>query len=386
MGKKLRVEFEKRVGAAYLLGAMGEEPPAENSIERAAWLDGVNIERSQISPKPSGREAREHHVRKLVRWYGETSRIGWTHYTFNPWWGCVKVSEGCKNCYAESLSSRYGHDVWGRKKPRRLIKHWESKLRKWQKLAEDPMWRHEFGLVPRERPRIFCGSMCDFAEDREDLRGHQEALFDLIRANDWATWLLLTKRPQNIPYLLPADWGEGWEHVWPGTSIESGSFDVIDAELQAPVIERATRLLAIPAAVHWFSYEPALGALAEDLRPYLEGIVCPACEGDCEVIDGREAYRHPIFSGPEIYPCDTCRGRGEVALDWGVYGGESGSGWRPEGTAEDPKIWARKMRDACRETGTAFFHKQSSGPRNETGVELDGEIIHEYPDAGRFLE
>jgi protein gp37 len=34
-------------------------------------------------------------------------------YTFNPWWGCHKVSQECKQCYAEGIAARYGHRVWG---------------------------------------------------------------------------------------------------------------------------------------------------------------------------------------------------------------------------------------------------------------------------------
>ena len=36
----------------------------------------------------------------------ENSKIQWTTHTFNPWRGCTKVSEGCKFCYAETLSGR----------------------------------------------------------------------------------------------------------------------------------------------------------------------------------------------------------------------------------------------------------------------------------------
>jgi len=37
----------------------------------------------------------------------ENSKIEWTDHTFNPWWGCQKVSEGCKHCYAEALDNRW---------------------------------------------------------------------------------------------------------------------------------------------------------------------------------------------------------------------------------------------------------------------------------------
>ena len=32
--------------------------------------------------------------------------IEWTEMTWNPVTGCVKVSPGCKHCYAETLSKR----------------------------------------------------------------------------------------------------------------------------------------------------------------------------------------------------------------------------------------------------------------------------------------
>lgn len=28
------------------------------------------------------------------------SKIEWTDHTFNPWWGCAKVSPACDHCYA----------------------------------------------------------------------------------------------------------------------------------------------------------------------------------------------------------------------------------------------------------------------------------------------
>lgn len=36
---------------------------------------------------------------------GANTGIAWCRHTFNPWWGCTKVSEGCRNCYAEGISN-----------------------------------------------------------------------------------------------------------------------------------------------------------------------------------------------------------------------------------------------------------------------------------------
>ncbi len=129
---------------------------------------------------------------------GKTA-IEWTDYTFNSWWGCVKVSEGCKNCYAERFATRFGFDVWGPDKARRFFddKYWAEPMR-WNAEAE------------REgvRRRVFCGSMCDVFEAGNDawLTHNRARLWDLIERTPALDWLLLTKRPENIEGMLPEVW------------------------------------------------------------------------------------------------------------------------------------------------------------------------------------
>src|SRR2546422_4326493 len=64
------------------------------------------------------------------------SSIEWTHHTFNPWWGCTKVSPGCKNCYAETFSRRIGQHIWGPSADRRFFgdAHWREPI-KWNSEA-----------------------------------------------------------------------------------------------------------------------------------------------------------------------------------------------------------------------------------------------------------
>src|SRR5262249_43188275 len=78
---------------------------------------------------------------------GEDSSIEWTTHTFNPWWGCVKVSEACRNCYAEAWARRTGLNVWGRTAARRFFgeNHWREP-RRWNELASRAVGR----------PRVFC--------------------------------------------------------------------------------------------------------------------------------------------------------------------------------------------------------------------------------------
>jgi len=125
------------------------------------------------------------------------SSIEWTTHTFNPWWGCTKVSDGCRNCYAEALSNRYGHSVWGAGKPRRLMSdaHWQAPLG----------WDADAKRTGR-RARVFCASMADVFEEQAP-PGQLARLWDLIRLTPNLDWQLLTKRPHRIAESLPPDWG-----------------------------------------------------------------------------------------------------------------------------------------------------------------------------------
>jgi protein gp37 len=171
----------------------------------------------------------------------EKTLIAWTDHTFNVAWGCTKVSPGCAHCYADSLASRYGHDVWGAGKPRRIFgdKHWAEPL-KWHAAAAEEQRRH----------RVFCSSMCDVFEDHPTIDAERTKLWALIRRTPWLDWQLLTKRPERIADHLPADWGSGYRNVWLGTSIENNDY-----------VFRADILRRIPATVRFISYEPALGPL-----------------------------------------------------------------------------------------------------------------------------
>ena len=127
---------------------------------------------------------------------GNSTEIAWTDSTFNPWWGCSKVSPGCANCYAEAFDKRTGGDHWGAGKiPRTMsASNWNNPL-KWQREAEKTGTRR----------KVFCGSMCDWAAiegpDTERVR-----LWETIRRTPMLDWQLLTKRADRIAELLPSDW------------------------------------------------------------------------------------------------------------------------------------------------------------------------------------
>lgn len=197
------------------------------------------------------------------------SKIEWTDNTFNPWWGCVKVSPACEHCYAESLAKRFGKKVWGPKSPRRFFgtKHWQEPLK----------WEEEAKRTGR-RIKVFCASMADVFEDRRNLDPERDKLWKLTEATPHLDWQLLTKRPENVLKLTP--WGKNWpDNVWVGCTVED----------QEWANKRIPHLLKIPARIRFLSCEPLLGQV--NLRNFLQS-------GEIHwVITGGE-------SGPKSRPSD----------------------------------------------------------------------------------
>ena len=169
------------------------------------------------------------------------SKIEWTDHTFNPWWGCTKVSPACTHCYAEAWAKRTGLDIWSSRNPRRFLSdsYWQQP-RRWNKEAERS--GHRF--------RVFCASMADVFEWRKDLSPWRKRLWNVIEATPSLDWLLLTKRPHLVRQLVP--WTTEWpSNVWLGTTIENQRW----ADTRLP------HLAGIPAHVRFVSCEPLLGEL-----------------------------------------------------------------------------------------------------------------------------
>jgi protein gp37 len=221
---------------------------------------------------------------------GMNSKIEWTTHTFNPWWGCTKVSDGCRFCYAEALSIRYGHWVWGPGAQRRLMSdhHWKEPL-KWDAQASRQ------GL----RSRVFCASMADVF-DEEAPAGQLSRLWGLIRQTTSLDWQLLTKRPHRIAQSLPSDWGDGYANVWLGTTVEDER-----------VVGRISHLIAVPAVVHFLSLEPLIGPL-NDL---------PLCDIEWVIVGGESGpHSRPMEKSWVLEIRRQCREAG-VAFFFKQWGG-----------------------------------------------------------------
>ncbi len=283
---------------------------------------------------------------------GENTAISWAHHTFNPWWGCVKVSPGCTNCYAATFDHRLGGKHWGPKSRRRFFgeKHWEQPA-KWQRKA----------IKTGERQRVFCASMADVFEDlpmdhpdRAEVAAARIELWAVIRDTMQLDWLLLTKRPENFRRFLPDDF---LPNVWLGVTAE----DQEHADLRIPL------LLETPASKRFVSYEPALGPI--DIRRYLWPVHSrwPA---------GYDSHGEAIAAGKVVTRHPQCLlAKGVPLVKWVIAGAESGPGARPMN-----EEWVRDVRTQCSESETAFFYKQRIDDGRKVELpELDGAVWSEVP-------
>jgi protein gp37 len=285
---------------------------------------------------------------------GKDTGISWTNHTFNPWWGCTKVSAGCDLCYAEGQSKRYGHDIWGNKARRRFFgeKHWNEPLR----------WNRESD--PNNPSKVFCASMADVFEelhkghpDREKMAEERERLFQLIAQTPNLIWLLLTKRPQAILRTVGGPTMSLYPNVWIGTSVEDDR-----------VAERIDRLREVPATLRFLSIEPMIGPVTAKM----DGIGWGIIGGE----SGKRRRIDPVVINllrKGEYP-----GGFEALRDEFEKTGAA----RPFGPG-----WAEDAIHNLRKSGAAVFVKQMG--TNPIGLEISdykGEKQEEWPETLRVQE
>lgn len=250
------------------------------------------------------------------------SSIEWTGKVWNPVTGCNKISQGCKNCYAEKMHKR--------------LKGMGQK--KYQRDFLEGAFSHDeslpYPLKIKKPTTFFVNSMSDLFHEAVPFE-YIRTVFGIMSVCKQHTFQVLTKRHERMPEFFkwrderdpefmddPAGYAydvaveagietgcgsafetDSWplKNVWMGMSIED----------QDNAVKRIPYLLETPAAVRWLSMEPLLG------------------------------------------PVDLHKVPGAERLNWIVVGGESGHKRRPF----DPD-WARSIRDYCELFNIPFFMKQ----------------------------
>jgi protein gp37 len=262
--------------------------------------------------------------------------------TWNPTRGCSRVSEGCRNCYAERIAARFSagqkEDPTNCDPPLCELDPplSDKTLGIFEGFAirtpSGPRWTGKVELIEsklteplhwKKPQRVFVNSMSDLFHEAlpDDAIGR---VFAVMALCPHITFQVLTKRPErmlewsrrifphdSVMHIMSRDHGvDAFALRWPLPNVWLG----VSVEDQATADARIPLLLQTPAAIRFVSYEPALG---------------------------------PVDFGTWIDPMWVPN------LDWIICGGESGPGARPA-----RPDWFRQVRDQCQAAGVAFFFKQ----------------------------
>lgn len=281
----------------------------------------------------------------------QASKIEWTDVVWNPVRGCTRVSEGCRNCYAERQASRFSgpgqpYEGLARRSPAR----WTGEVRFVDEVLRRPLsWRK-----PR---RVFVNSMSDLFHDKVT-DAQIRSVFEVMAAAPQHAFQVLTKRPQRMVSWLHGLDGTISSNVWLGVSVE----DQQTADERVPLLKRA------PCAVRWVSAEPLLGP-----------VVLPDCELDWVVVGGESGNdARPMRPEWATSLRDQCAAQGTAFFfkQWGEWG------W-PDQFVDST------FRDLdCSEDGAAhdWVHSHGGGyspqklGKRATGALLDGLEYQEYPE------
>lgn len=192
-------------------------------------------------------------------------------------------------------------------------------------------------VAEQTRYRVFCGSLMDFCEDRQDLVQVRARVVNIIRLTcSHLDYLILTKRPENFNrlwYNAPSvglNPAKILNEVWVGATVEN----------QYYADQRIPHLALIPARCRFLSIEPVLERI--DLRCHLR-------------------------SG---------------CINWVIVGGESAQAGKCRATMIDN---ITDIVDQCRLRGVPVFVKQlGTMPTTEQGLLVlghkKGEDISEWPE------
>lgn len=146
-----------------------------------------------------------------------------TIFHWNPWLGCKKVSEACKNCWVR---------LYDQVVP-----------------TNSPLPKADPGTV------ILISLQTDFFIAEAD--AYRAVAWKEIKSHSDYIFLIITKRIARVKDCLPDDWGEGYDNV----------VIAVTAETQKRADERIPILLDLPVKHKWVTCSPCLGAI--DLSKYI---------------------------------------------------------------------------------------------------------------------
>lgn len=283
---------------------------------------------------------------------GRNTNIPYLDHTWNFLKGCRRVSEGCRNCYAEILSGRFskaGQAFEGVATMTPSGARWTGYVKYEEKRIRDPLrWRDDGRVGVNFMSDTFHESV---EYDKID-RAMAVAFINVIDPKRLPrTFVFLTKRAERC--LDYASFNLAWR-------IANHVADLTEDAYLADLIFNRVGVHGLWHPRLWFGFS------AEDQ----------------DTFDQRYKYMQRLDVSTLWLSAEPMLGwidPGAARLQWVIPGAESGVARRPFNLG-----WARKLRDWCHDRPDAdrraFYFKQASGltPGNLNGAE-DALIYREYP-------
>lgn len=235
---------------------------------------------------------------------GEQSKIQWTDNTWNPWYGCIKVAQGCKNCYMYRDFERWKRDP--------------AQVQRSRTRFNDPLsWK--------DGRMIFTCSLSDFFIEQAD--AWRPEAWAIIEKTPQHFYQILTKRPERIEKCLPQTKDEFGLPYAPNNSIIVLSVsNQHEFDTMWPIMENLKRFWHFRIGL---SIEPILEYI--DLTDWLE----------------------PVDIGDEHHRVES------AVPDWVIVGGESGYKTGRYKYRRCEIDWLLNIVSQCHAAGVPAFLKQT---------------------------
>ena len=160
---------------------------------------------------------------------------------WNPWHGCRKYSDGCKNCYVYRRDESVGRDA--------------SQISKNSNL-DLPVQKKKNGEYKIKSGILFACMTSDFfIEDADEWRAD---VWRMIKERSDIEFNIITKRIDRVAKCLPDDWGDGYDNVVIGCTMENQK----ECDYRYPILK------SLPLKQFFVVCEPLLSEI--DMSAYLD--------------------------------------------------------------------------------------------------------------------
>ena len=173
---------------------------------------------------------------------------------WEPWRGCHRCSEGCRYCYIHKGDARRGVDTDIVTKTERFYAPVSKKKNGEYKIASG-------------QTVYVCFSSDFLVQDADEWRGE---CWDMIRERRDLHFLFLTKRIERFEDVAPHDWGDGWDNVTVGCTVE----DQRHADKRLAIFDR------LPIKHKNIICQPMIGRM--DISAHLSGVELVVAGGESD--------------------------------------------------------------------------------------------------------